>query len=360
MNNKKLILFITPYPFDQAPSQRFRFEQYFNALKGNHFNIDFYPFVSSSSYHKLYKAGHFFGKFILLITGFINRIRTMIRVPRADFIFIHREITPIGPPVFEWIIAKVFRKKIIYDFDDAIWGTDNLNESKLEKLIRWRSKVRYICRWSYRVSCGNEYLCAFARQYNSAVVCNPTTIDTSALHTSEMNTSGKEKITIGWTGSHTTLKYLKTIESVLAELEKKYPALEVLIIANEKPELKIQSLKYVPWTKDTEVEDLQKIDIGIMPLPDDEWTKGKCGFKALQYMALEIPSVVSSVGVNINIIDHGINGFQASTQSEWFNFLELLINNVSLRMEMGKSGREKVIESYSVSSNTSTFLSLFL
>jgi len=360
MNNKKLILFISPYPFNQAPSQRFRFEQYFNILKLNQFNIEFYPFVSSSSYPLLFKTGHFFRKSLLLVAGFTQRIRLIPRVHHADFIFIHREVTPVGPPIFEWVIAKVFKKKIIYDFDDAIWSTDNVREGKLEKLIRWRSKVRSICKWSYQVSCGNEYLCNFARQYNSTVVCNPTTIDTSYLHTPQTYKSKKDKVTIGWTGSHSTLKYLKAIESVLAELEQKYPELEILIIANEKPELEIRSLKFLPWRKETEAEDLQKIDIGIMPLPDDEWTKGKCGFKALQYMALKIPSVVSGVGVNTNIVDQGINGFHASTHADWVNFLERLINDVSLRRQMGEAGREKVIKYYSVSSNTSTFLSLFL
>src|SRR5690606_4454603 len=167
------------------------------------------------------------------------------------------------------------------------------------------------------------------------------------------------KITIGWTGSHSTLKYLKEIEPVLQYLETKYPHVQILIIADKKPDLQLQNLEFIKWNKETEAEDLSKIDIGIMPLPDDEWSKGKCGFKALQYMAMEIPCVISPVGVNAQIIDHGINGFLAESDQAWITHLEHLINNQSARVLLGKAGRKKIIENYSVLSNTANFLSLF-
>ena len=297
---------------------------------------------------------------IYILEGFGKRLWHITRAINYQVIFLHRELTPLGPPLLEWVLSKILKKKIIYDFDDAIWLTDKTNEPRIEKMLRWRTKVASICKWSYKVSCGNEYLANYARQFNSNVLVNPTTIDTENLHnprkTIKENTG---KITIGWTGSHSTLKYLKEIEPVLQYLETKYPHVQILIIADKKPDLQLQNLEFIKWNKETEAEDLSKIDIGIMPLPDDEWSKGKCGFKALQYMAMEIPCVISPVGVNIQIIDHGTNGFLANNDQEWITHLEYLISNQSARVLLGKAGRKKIIENYSVLSNTTNFLSLF-
>jgi glycosyltransferase involved in cell wall biosynthesis len=131
------------------------------------------------------------------------------------------------------------------------------------------------------------------------------------------------------------------------------------VIANKEPVLAIRSLTFIPWSKEHEIEDLLQIDIGIMPLTDDIWAKGKCGFKALQYMALAIPALASGVGVNAAIIDAGINGFLCTTEEEWFSCLKSLIDQPDLRRQIGNRGRQKIIDHYSVSSNTSTFLSLF-
>jgi glycosyltransferase involved in cell wall biosynthesis len=359
VHNKKII-FLTPYPFDTAPGQRFRYEQYLNILKEQGYKIQISSFLSESAYRLLYKPGKTIQKFLGVVAGIIRRFATLPIIATADFVFVFREVCPVGPPLFEWIIAKILRKKIIYDFDDAIWMTDVLCESFFTRMIRWRRKVSCISRWSYKVSCGNDYLCNYARQFNQHVVLNPTTIETELLHNpsiykKELSTH----VTIGWTGSHSTLKYLAEIEEVLRDIEQNIPAIKILIIANQKPQLALRTAEFIPWQKQTEAVDLLKIDIGIMPLPDDEWTKGKCGFKALQYMAMGIPAVVSPIGVNSIIIDHGKNGFLAKTKENWLNYLSQLISDVELRKTMGKYGREKVIRHYSVRSNSSNFLSLF-
>jgi glycosyltransferase involved in cell wall biosynthesis len=367
------ILFLVPYPFDEAPSQRFRFEQYDTLLSQKGFETTFQSFLSHATWKLFYGSGNVPKKGFALLIGFLKRLLTLLSVPTYDYVLIHREVTPVGPPIFEWIIAKVFRKKIIYDFDDAIWLTDKTNESELEKIIRWRSKVASICKWSYKVSCGNEYLAAYAKQFNSNVVVNPTTIDTERVHNPELTPlpplfqkeRGKSaqadggELVIGWTGSHSTLKYLSSIESVLQTIEHEFPHVSFLVIADRKTVLKLTRLNFIPWNKETEASDLQKMDIGIMPLPDDEWAKGKCGFKALQYMAMEIPCVVSPVGVNTSIIEHGVNGFLGTSEKEWESYLRTLINDAGLRKNLGEAGRKRVVEQYSVKSNAENFLKLF-
>lgn len=354
------VVFLTPYPADTAPGQRFRYEQYLDLLQKKGYTIRYYSFLTHNHYRHFYDASAPF-KLLVLLIGFLRTIIHFVQCLEADFVFIYREVTLGGPPVFEFLLAKVLRKKIIYDFDDAIWLTDNLHESRLERWLRWRSKVKSICHWSYRISCGNAYLAAYARQFNHSVIVNPTTIDTINLHNPELVKTNKnnEKIVVGWTGSHSTLKYLDLLVPVFQELEKEFPQLHFLVIANRNPGLPLQRCSFVSWSKESEAKDLARMDIGVMPLPDDEWTRGKCGFKALQYMAMEIPCIASPVGVNTEIIQHGKNGFLASTADEWKACLKALITDELLRKKIGKAGREQVIQRYSVESNSALFFSLF-
>jgi glycosyltransferase involved in cell wall biosynthesis len=356
------ILFLFPYPLKEAPSQRFRFEQYLYLLGQSGLQISCQSFWDEQTWAVLYKPDQMLQKTIGFAKGVARRFTQLFRLSKIDFVFIHRECLPIGPPLIEWIIAKILKKKIIYDFDDAIWLRNTSEENKLAAILKWHSKVAAICQWSYKVSCGNPFLMEYAKQFNRNVIVNPTTIDTVNLHNPFLFNIQKKStpVVVGWTGTHSTLPYIKPLVQVLEKLEEKFPGqLRFLIIANEDPELKLKFVDFKPWSKQTEVEDLLQMDIGTMPLSNDIWAKGKCGFKALQYLALEIPTVASPVGVNTAIIDQGVNGFLASTHGEWFACLEQLILDKDLRKKMGSKGREKVNDSYSVTSNSSSFLSLF-
>ena len=326
--------------------------------KGFHTTVR--PFFSERTHFAFYQSGNLFSKIHALVESYWGRLSLLLHGRSFDFIFIHREAAPAGPPVIEWWLAKVLKKNVIYDFDDAIWLTDKTDESRIEKYLRCRGKVKWICRWSYRVSCGNKYLASYARQYTRTATIMPTTIDTVHMHTTEPSSKMEKKIiTIGWTGSHSTLKYLQDIVPVLKSLELKYPHVETLVIADKNPELPLERFNFRAWNKKSEIRDLAQVDIGIMPLPADDWTKGKCGFKALQYMTLEIPAVVSPIGVNSELIEHGKEGYLCNTLEDWFLHIEKLVLNGELRKRMGKQGRQKVIEYYSVEANCEKFLSLF-
>jgi glycosyltransferase involved in cell wall biosynthesis len=355
------IFFLTPYPVGESPSQRFRFEQYFSILESSGYSYNIQTFHDTNTWKLFFEHGHFFTKLSALFKGTCRRAWVVTKLKSCDFVFIHRELLPFGPPVLEWVIANVLRKKIIYDFDDAIWLTDRAHEPWWFRLLKWRSKVGLICKWSYRVSCGNHYLARYAKRFNSSVIFNPSTIDTEALHipTPRKHKEATDTCIIGWTGSHSTLKYLKQLANVLTDLTVENPNVSLMIIADQAPDLEIPKLLFRPWGLAREIEDLAEFDIGIMPLPDDEWAKGKCGFKALQYMALEIPAVVSPVGANLQIIQEGQNGLFAATPDEWRTQLQKLINNPNLRKTLGVRGRDTVVNHYSVRSNSTLFLSLF-
>jgi glycosyltransferase involved in cell wall biosynthesis len=355
------VMFLFPYPLGESPSQRFRFEQYFDVLKKAGIHYDTQAFWDLETWKLLYKPERKFRKALGFVRGVIRRFRVLLRLHSYDFVFIHRECAPIGPPVIEWLISFVLRKRIIYDFDDAIWLPNTSAENRLAALVKWNIKVGFICSWSYKISCGNLYLCDYAYKYNRNVVLNPTTIDTENLHNPKFYPSSNSpaKIVIGWTGSHSTLKYLKQVEGVLLEIAKRHPEVTVEVIADRAPAINLPNLAFRPWSQETEIKDLAHFDIGIMPLTDDIWAQGKCGFKALQYMAMEIPTVASPVGVNTTIIDHGEDGLLASNAEEWNHHLETLIAKPDLRLKLGKKGREKVTRNYSVRSNADNFLSLF-
>lgn len=263
----------------------------------------------------------------------------------------------IGPPVFEWFIAKVLKRKFIYDFDDAIWLPNYSQSNARFHRLKAYGKVRKIAKWADQITVGNAYLKEFALEFNSNVAIIPTTIDLERVHVGKTDQTQKP-IIIGWTGSHTTMEYLPMLLPILKELRKEF-TFKFRVISNHPPELDFEDLEYVVWNRDTEIDDLRGIHIGVMPLEDTEWAKGKCGFKGLQYMALEIPSVMSNVGVNSEIIAHQQNGWLCENETDWLMALRTLLQDQQLRQTLGAAGHLTVKERYSVAANTQNYLKLF-
>lgn len=354
---KKRVAFIVPYPIGYAPSQRFRFEQYISLLEQDNYQIGYFPFLSVKDFQQIYKPGKFFVKIWATVKGFTKRFLQLFQLGKFDIIFIHRESSPVGPPFFEWYISKVLKKKIIYDFDDAIWLQNTSESNKVISGVKRHSKVGKICSWASMVFCGNHFLKEYAENFNSNTVYIPTTIDTNNHH-NQIKEHRSAPITIGWTGTHTTAKYLKEIENILADLQKKHH-FKIKLICNKDPEIDHFNYEFIVWKKESEIADLLNFDIGLMPLDDNDWAKGKCGFKALQYMSLEIPAIASPVGVNNKIISDGINGFLPKNMDEWEEKLKQLINDKELRVKLGKEGRKTVTMNYSVSALKEMYLSYF-
>ncbi len=356
MNKKALFLF--PYPSDTAASQRFRFEQYLASLPENGWVYDAQAFLSHKTWAILYKKGNHIQKIYGILAGFWRRFWVLFRLAQYDVVFIHREASPLGPPIFEWLIAKVWRKKIIFDFDDAIWLPNTTKQNAWVGWLKAHGKTARICRWAWKVSAGNAYLCAYARQFNSHVILNPTTIETENMHNRlRPHDNAQEKLVIGWTGTHSTLKYLDELLPILQRLEKLYD-FEFLVIADKAPSFELKSLNFLQWQKESEIADLLKIHVGVMPLLADKWAAGKCGFKALQYMALGIPALVSPVGVNMDIVDHNLNGYLCDTPQDWENAFIRLLENPQLRAQMGRQARLKIENNYSVKANKNNFMGL--
>lgn len=358
MSHNKKVLFLCPYPVRHAPSQRFRVELYERYLQEAGIKYSIASFIDEATWNILYKGGSAPQKAWGVIKGYLKRIRTVLfDAPRYDYIFVHREAAPLGPPVFEWIVSKLWGKKMIFDFDDAIWIPNTTAENKMVSMVKAFWKTGYNCKWSYKVSGGNKYLCEYAAQYNNNVVLVPTCVDTELFHNkTKEHTAGK--VTVGWTGSHSTLFYLDELIPILQELQQELD-FNFLVIANRDPQLPLKNYQFVPWNESTEVTDLLKMDVGVMPLTADKWSEGKCGFKLIQYMSLGIPAIASPVGVNSEIVDHGINSFLATDTTEWKDGLRKLVTDLELRRSMGAEGRRKIVSSYSIQSQKDKFISLF-
>lgn len=353
----KNILFIVPYPVGKAASQRFRVEQFLPFLETESISYSVASFWGTKTWAILYKQGHILQKTLGTAQGFVKRIVLLPTLLKYDFVFVHREATPVGPPWFEWLAVKIFNKKLIFDFDDAIWLDNTTAENVVASKYKHHSKVAKICKWSYKVSAGNKYLQGYAEQFNQRVLNLPTTIDLNQNY-NQLKDQKTERLVIGWTGSHSTLPYLKLIEPVLQKLEEKYE-FDFIVIADKAPNLNVKSVKFIPWNPESEIADLLKFNIGLMPLPDTEWAKGKCAFKALQYMALGIPAVVSNVGINQEAVLNSITGYTCATPQDWYEGIEKLINDNELRSKMGLAGRNWVADKYSLNAHLETFLNLF-
>jgi glycosyltransferase involved in cell wall biosynthesis len=353
------ILFIAAHRPNRSPSQRFRFEQYIPFLESNGFSCEISHIINEKDDKVLYEGRSFVRKLRLLIRAIFIRWKAIKKVKQSDIVFVQREALMIGSTWFERQVKRS-KAKFVFDFDDSIWILDTSEVNKKWEWLKDTSKTKKLIAMADLVIAGNNYLANYALLYNKNVVTVPTTVDTEIFQPnfSKKNT---ESVCIGWSGSHTTIKHFKYILPVLKKLKQRYNSkINFLVIGDENFSDEELGIKGQPWKKDNEVELLNTIDIGLMPLPDDQWSEGKCGLKGLTYMALEIPTIMSPVGVNKEIIQHGKNGFLADSENEWFETLSQLIEKPELRKVIGQKGRNTVKEKYSVNANKNIYLDSLL
>lgn len=354
------VIFISPYP-TEGPSYRYRVEQYFNYLESNGIQCIARPFMNSQFYSIAYKPKNITRKLIYLFLASISRCRDFIESFQYDIIFVHLEAYPLGPPVLEFLWS-IFGKTIIYDLDDAIFLTNKKPAYKIVKFLKFSNKVESIIRFSKEIIVCNQYLKDYAARFKdkSKIHIIPTSLDTDKFLPLQNKAENKSELVIGWIGSHSTAGYLNELTDVFKALKKNHNF--VLKIVGSNFLVQIEGIKTInkAWSLEDDLRDFQSLDIGVYPLPDNEWTKGKTGFKTIQYMSVGIPCVVSNVGRNKEIIQDGINGFLADNKDEWLRKLSLLIENPQLRNSIGARGRETVIGKYSLKVNAPILLEIIL
>lgn len=348
------ILFIVPYPTEGA-SNRYRIEQYLPFLESHGAHCCLRPFINTRFYKILYSRGNRIKKAIYFLYSSIKRLADTIRAAGSDIIFVHIEAFPLGPPMFE-LLFRALGKPIIFDFEDAIYMPSS-DKSNIFKWAKFPNKFYSNVRLSAHVIVCNNYLREKLYNYNPLITVIPTSIDTDKFKL-KADKPANDGIVIGWIGSHTTLPCLKQIFPALRKLSRKCKF--ILKIIGGGKEIQIPGIKVISekWSLDKEVENFQSLDIGIYPLPDNEWAMAKTPFKTIQYMSVGVPAVASNVGGNKEIIQDGVNGFLAFSEEEWVDKLSLLINNPGLRNSMGRAGRKTVEEKYSLRVNRPKFLEI--
>jgi glycosyltransferase involved in cell wall biosynthesis len=340
------VIFLVPYPTD-APSNRLRIEQYFPYLRQHGVKTRLRPFMSRSFFRGRYRPGGQLQKALSLGLSTFRRLLDVRKAARADLIVVHREAFPFGGAIVERALAATGRP-IVFDFDDAIYLPNVGGEAgSLARLLRRPEKTARIIELSSMVIAGNETLKQYASQYNDQITVIPTPVDTDHFRPPAAPPD-HDGVVIGWIGSNTTAPYLEMVEPALEELSRRHPGLELRIVGGSYRPPGLPQVSLRRWGLEAELRELHGFDIGIMPMPDTEWTRGKCGFKTLFYMSVGLPSVSSPVGITTDIIQNGVNGYLASSTAEWVERLDLLIDDALARRRIGLAGRQTVEEKFSL------------
>ena len=349
------ILAIIPSVYDTNPSQRFRIEQWEPLLRERGVEITFKPFESDELHAVVYKPGRVAEK-LKLVQEALRRRAADVRSARAyDAVYVLREAALLGPPVFEWRLSRS-GVPFVFDFDDAVFVPYVSPSNGYLSYLKFPGKTRSICRMAAHVMAGNQYLADYAGKVNDRVTIIPTTIDTEKYRVEPR--AENEVPVIGWSGSFSTAAHLATVTGALRKLAGR-ERFRLRVIGARDFKIEGVDVEALPWLADSEVSDMRPFDVGIMPLPDDQWSRGKCGLKALQYMALGVPTVCSPVGVNSEIIQDGENGLLASTDDEWVEKLSGLLRSKEERARLGRAGRATVEARYSAAVQAPRVYDLF-
>ncbi|MGC8737221.1 MAG: glycosyltransferase family 4 protein [Candidatus Hydrogenedens sp.] len=319
------------------------------------FEVEGYPCIvclpsSVDFYLKYFENQPKYKKAIYWLCVWLRRWFQLRHIFNADVIFLRGPIFKYGPPIFEYII-HLFNKNMVFDIDDAVWEKPAFVKNYSLRFIDfdWAKKMCKICAGAV---VGNRYLEEHVKQWGAKkIAIVPTCIDIEKHQQKKEYPKHNNPVIIGWTGTHTNLGYLDILKEPLKELSKKYPI--QLFIASNGLNYNMEGVNVVfeNWKLEKEFEYLQRPDIGLMPLIDTPRARGKCAFKALEYMGVGTPVVISPVGMNAEVIENGVHGFLAQTPEEWYDRLERLITNPDLREQMGRKARQRIVDLYSFEAN---------
>ena len=354
----KKILVVCPHPVNYAPGQRLKYEQYFDIWRSHGYELTIKPFMSEKMQQVVYGEAHYGTKIIETLRGYVHRIGLLWSLRQYDIVYCFLWVTPFGSTFFERLYCR-FAKALVYDIDDLIYSKSNYSKWYIQ-LLKGYAKPIYLMKKARHVITCTPYLDRFVRQYNPNTTDISSTVDTETRYLPTNRYQNEQTLVIGWSGSHSTVRHLLTIENALNIICQKYP--HVRIRAMGAAAIKTDNnlaIESIAWHNDIEISTLQSYDIGIYPLPNEEWVYGKSGLKAIQYMALGIPTVATAIGTIFRVIDNGISGFLVKTEAEWVQRLSQLIENPELRRQIGENARQKVVNEFSIKANSQKYLAVF-
>jgi glycosyltransferase involved in cell wall biosynthesis len=323
-------------------SSRIRCYQYLPYLREHGFHITVAPLFDDYYIKDIYTAKK--KRLSIVIRSYARRLHHLLSSRSYDLLWIEKEIFPWLPAWAEELLKKMGIQYVI-EYDDAIFHSYDLHQNRLVRILM-SGKIDAAMRGAALVIAGNEYLAKRARMAGAMHVEQLPTVVDLKRYPLKCNTE-RQVFTIGWIGTPVTAKYLSHVHSALAQACQNNIA-RVILVGSGPVNIKGLHAEIRPWSEETEIGDIRSFDVGIMPLPDSPWERGKCAYKLIQYMACSKPVIASPVGVNKQIVEEGINGFLASNKDEWVRALSVLRDDHYLRERMGRTGRSKVEMQYCI------------
>jgi glycosyltransferase involved in cell wall biosynthesis len=325
-----------------APSSRVRFYQYVPCLKSFGVELQVAPLLGDDYVRSLYSGKR--QSVLSVFMAYISRIASLVNSHSFDLLWIEKELFPWFPVRAEIFLA---RRGIPYvaDYDDAVFHSYDIHANPLIRGLLGK-RIDAVMRQAATVVVGNDYLAEHARQAGaSRIEYLPSVVD---INDYSIRAKTGDQFRIGWIGSPITAPYLGLIRDALEEVIKQTNARLVLVGSGDQDPFPGMAKEVLPWSEDSQIAHIQSFDVGIMPLPDGPFERGKCGYKLVQYMACGLPVIASPVGANSRIVEQGKTGFLTSGTAEWVQALVMLSQNASLRSDLGKAGRKKVEQEYSL------------
>ena len=333
------VLGLATYPVEAAAT-RFRMIQFIEPLARQGIELSVYPFIDSRLHGSIYNRSHWPRTTVGLALASIRRVRELWRARKADVLFVQREAMMFGPPVMEWLVINLHHCPMVLDLDDATYVSyKSPTYGRLGSMLKWFSKTNDLIRWSRLVTCGNREIASYVQSKGRQAIVIPTVVDTT-----QFRPLAERRMTdvpvIGWIGTHSTFPYVKSIFPALERLARDY-RFRLRFVGTGEDNISIPGVEVenLPWKLNREIADFQSLDIGIYPIVEDNWSVGKSCFKAVQYMAVGVPFVVSPVGACQDIAETNETHFVARTEDDWYTHLARLLNDESLRRRLGERGR---------------------
>lgn len=353
---KKRMLVICPFPQGVAAGQRLKYEQYFSIWRQNDWDIDISSFMDKKMWEIIYKQGNYFEKFLGTIRGHFRRLFDISRVHKYDVVYIFMYVTPLMSSFMERMV-RISAKRVIYDIEDNVVKPQNsiIQPNPITKYLKWPGKYQYLIRSCDHVITSSPFLNIDCKRLTSKGFCSyiSSSVDTDKFLPKSEYLNDKI-VTIGWTGTYSSKEYLDLLKDVFYKLNERVK-FKLKIICNFEYTLPGINLEVIQWSLKNEVLDLQSLDIGIYPLPSNEWVHGKSGLKAIQYMSIGLPCVATNVGTTPMIITDKVNGRLVETEDEWVDALEDLIKSPKKRQSLGEQARRDAVAKYSLHAISSMY-----
>jgi glycosyltransferase involved in cell wall biosynthesis len=363
MTRDRRLLVLASYP-RSAAATRFRACEYFPALRARGIEPELWPFMDDVFMAGFYSHGRRVSKALQIAKFTLHRLAQIVPARAFDAVLVQREAAILGPAIFESVLARRFRIPLVFDFDDAVWLHDSSGSRYplASRLLKHPQKTVNLLRMATEVVVATKYLALFARQHNSQVSVLPTVVSRAAWTPMDGRLDGRfassgRPPTIGWVGTHSTATHLDIVLPALKALAREGRRFRVRLVgAARTMSIDGVDVESVPWRAETEIDDFRNIDIGIAPVADTEFARGKGGFKQIQYMSVGVPFVSSPVGGAVEFLDHGVIGMVANTEAEWIECLRRLLGDQALRARLAQAGRALVCRELCAEVQSSAFV----